>query len=116
MILILYIIFIVLVLVGLGWLKNKINQLTLTKDFKSVFKNSQIELPTLRIGSSYSWPTFDITFSTKEDLEFAESSGLVSQFKNKIRMRHSKDFNPDKAIYCTYIGHVPAWKIMLDKT
>src|SRR5688572_28400582 len=98
MILILYIIFIVLVLVGLGWLKNKITQLTLTKDFKSVFKNAQIELPTLRIGSSYSWPTFDITFSTKEDLEFAESSGLVSQFKNKIRMRYSKDFNPDKAI------------------
>lgn len=115
MILILYIAFIVLVLVGLGWLKQKISRLTLNKEFKSVFKNSQIQIPTLKIGSSYSWPTFDITFSTKEDLELAETSGLINQFKTRIRRRYTKDFDPDRAIYCTYVGHVPSWKAMFDE-
>lgn len=109
MILVVYIVLIILVLVGLGWLKHKINQWSLMRVFKSVFNDSRIQKSTLRIGSSYSWPTFDITFSTREDLEFAETSGLIKQFKNKIRTRYTKDFDPDRAIYCTYIGHVPSW-------
>jgi hypothetical protein len=115
MILILYIVFIILVLVGVGWLKQKISQRSLTKVFRSVFKDSQIQLPTLKIASSYSWPTFDITFLTKEDLEFAETSGLIKQFKNRIRSRYTKDFDPDRAINCTYVGHVPSWKAMFDE-
>jgi hypothetical protein len=115
MILIVYIVFIILVLIGFGWLKHKINQWSLTRIFKSVFKDSKIQKPTLKIGSSYSWPTFDITFSTKEDLEFAETSGLIKQFKNKIRTRYSKDFEPDRAIYCTYAGHVPSWHLLTQK-
>lgn len=114
MILIVYIVFIILVLIGLGWLKHKIRQWSLTRVFKNVFRGSQIRQPTLKIGSSYSWPTFDITFSTKEDLDFAETSGLIEKFKNKIRTRYAKDFDPDRAIYCTYIGHVPSWKTFVD--
>jgi hypothetical protein len=109
MILIVYIAFIILVLVGLGWLKHKISQWNLTKVFNGVFRGSQVRQPTLKIGSSYSWPTFDITFLTKEDLELAKSSGLIDQFKNRIRSRYTKDFDPDRAIYCTYVGHVPSW-------
>jgi hypothetical protein len=116
MILIVYIVFIILVLVGLGWLKHKINQWNLTNVFNGVFKDSQIQNPTLKIGTSYSWPTFDITFSTREDLEFAEKSGLIEKFKNKIRTRYTKDFDPDRAIYCTYVGHVPPWKTSVDKS
>lgn len=114
MILFVYIVFIILVLVGLGWLKHKISQWSLTRVFKGVFNDSPIQKPTLRIGSSYSWPTFDITFSTKEDLEFAETSGLIKQFKNKIRTRYTKDFDPDRAIYYTYVGHVPSWTTFVD--
>lgn len=109
MILVVYIVFIILVLVGLGWLKHRINQWSLTRVFKSVFNDSKIQRPTLKIGSSYSWPTFDIVFSTREDLEFAETSGLIEQFKNKIKARYTKDFDPDRAIYCTYVGHIPTW-------
>jgi hypothetical protein len=109
MILIVYIVFIIMVLVGLGWLKHKITQLSLTKSFNGIFKDSRIQRPTLKLGSSYSWPTFDITFSSKEDLEFAESNGLIEQFKNKIKTRYTKDFDPDRAIYCSYVGHIPTW-------
>ena len=115
MILILYIVFIILVLAGVGWLKQKISQRRLTKVFMTVFKDAQIKLPTLKIGSSYSWPTFDITFSAKEDLEFAETSGLIRQFKDRIASRYSKDFDSDRAIYCTYVEHVPSWKVMFDE-
>ena len=104
-----------MVLVGLGWLKHKISQWSLTKIFNGIFKDSRIQKPTLKLGSSYSWPTFDITFSTREDLEFAEKSGLIEKFKNKIKTRYTKDFDPDRAIYCTYVGHVPAWKNFVDK-
>lgn len=110
MILIVYIAFIILVLVGLGWLRHKINQWNLTNIFNGVFKDSQIQKPTLKIGTSYSWPTFDITFATREDLELADKSGLIEKFKSKIRTRYTKDFDPDRAIYCRYIGHVPSWK------
>jgi len=112
MILVLDIVFIIGVMVGLLWLKQKRSQWRLTKEFEKVFKNSPIKLPTLKIGSSYSWPTFDITFSTKEDLEFAESRGLIQQFKNRITIYYDKEFDPDRAIYCTYIGHVQEWKVM----
>ena len=114
MILVLDIVFIIGVLIGLLWLKERISQWRLTKEFENVFKNTQIKLPTLKIGSSYSWPTFDITFSTKEDLEFAESRGLIQQFKNRIRTYYDKEFDPDRAIYCTYVGNVPAWKAMFN--
>jgi len=85
------------------------------KDFEDTFKNAKIKSPTLEIGTSYSWATFSITFWTKEDLEFAESNGLVEQFKKRIKGYYDKEFDPDRAVYCTYVGHVPAWKAMVDE-
>ena len=89
MILIIYIVIIIGVLAGLLWLKQKLNIWILTRDFEKVFKNSQIRLPKLKIGSSYSWPTFRITFSTKEDFEFAKTNGLIDLFKNKMRTKYT---------------------------
>jgi hypothetical protein len=112
MILFLYAIIILGILGGLLWLRQKINEWTIKKDFEKIFKKSQVKLPTLKIGTSYSWATFDITFSTKEDLEFAETTGLIRQFKNEIRSRYSKDFDVDRAIYCKYVGQIPVWQSM----
>jgi hypothetical protein len=115
MILILYIILLFGLWIGFQWLKNKRSKLRQTKDFEDTFKNAQIKSPTLEIGTSYSWPTFAITFSSKEDLEFAESNGLIEQFKKKLRRYYDQDFDPDRALHCTYVGHVPAWKGMFEE-
>jgi hypothetical protein len=48
-------------------------------------------------------------------LEFAETSGLIKQFKNRIRSRYTNDFDPDRAIYCTYVGHISSWKAIIDE-
>lgn len=114
MTLVVYIVLIIMVLVGFGWLKHKIWEWSLIWVFENVFNDSRIQTPILRITSSYSWPTFDITFLTRKDLEFAETSGLIRTFKNKIRARYPKDFDPDRAICCTYVGHEPSWTIFVD--
>lgn len=115
MILILYVILLFGLLIGFQWWKNKRIKLRQAKDFEDTFKNAKIKSPTLEIGTSYSWATFSITFWTKEDLEFAESNGLVEQFKKRIKGYYDKEFDPDRAVYCTYVGHVPAWKAMVDE-
>lgn len=110
MMLILYIVLPIGLWLGYHWLKNKRIKLKQTKDFEEIFRKSEIKLPALKIGTSYSWPTFSITFSTKEDMEFAEQNGLIDQFKKILKTYYDKEFDPSLAIYCTYSGHVPAWK------
>ncbi len=115
MILLVYIIFIVGVLVGLLWIKQKLNQRTITKDFERIFKDSQIKLPNLRLGTSYSWPTFDITFSTKDEMELAQTTGLIDKFKEKLKPKYSKDFDADRAVYCSFVGHIPTWTTIINE-
>ena len=115
MIFILYIVLLVGLWIGFQWLKNKRIQSRQLKDFEEVFRIAQIELPTLKFGTSYSWPTFEITFSKKEDLNFAEQNGHLELFKNQIKKYYNKEFNPDQAVYFTYVGHVPTWKAMLNR-
>lgn len=110
---ILYIIVLLALWIGFQWWKNKRTRSRQAQDFEDTFNNAQIKSPTLEIGTSYSWATFFITFSTKEDLEFAESNGLVEQFKKRIKGYYGKEFDPDRAVYCTYVGHVPARKAMV---
>lgn len=115
MIVILYIILLFGLWIVFQWWKNKQIKLRQTRDFEDTFKNAKIKSPTLEIGTSYSWGTFSITFSTKEDLEFAESNGLIEQFKKRIKGYYDKEFDPDRALYCTYVGHIPPWKEMVDE-
>jgi hypothetical protein len=114
MILVVYIVFIILALAGLGWLKQVLRQANLYRILKRLFKRSHIRPPTMKMGSSYSWPTFHITFSTKEDLELAEVNGLINQFKERLKSRYGGDFDPDMAVYCKYVGQVPEWKEIID--
>lgn len=115
MILIVYIVFIIGVMAGLFWLKQKMNERSVMRVFHEVFKDSHMKSPALKLGTSYSWPIFGVTFSTKEDLEFAEKSGLIQEFKNKVSARYPKKFDPDRAIYCTYVGHVPKWTTVFEE-
>jgi hypothetical protein len=103
MILILYIVLTIGLLIGLQWLRHKWTQFRQTRDLENTFRNSSIRLPTIEFGSNHR-TTCSITFSTKADLELAESSGLIDQFKRRIRTYYGNEFDPDSDVYFTYIG------------
>ena len=116
MILILYLALIIAVLIAFRWLTGDRTKSKQTKDFEGIFRSPHINLPTLKFGSSYAWPTFTITFRTKEDCEFALTSGLLEGFKEKLKTYYDKDFDPDRAVFYTYVGDMTPWKhITVDK-
>jgi hypothetical protein len=114
MMFILYIVLLIGFSIGLQLVKHKRIQSRQVKDLEETFKNSQIKSPSLKIDTSYGWTTFSITFSSKEDMDFAESRGLIGQFKKRIEKYYDKKFDPDRAVFCTYIGYVPYRKIILN--
>ena len=74
------------------------------KEFLLIFKNQNISLPTLKFGSSYSWPTFTVTFANQVDYEFAEKHKMFDLFDSKIESFYDSDFKADMAIYYKYPG------------
>ncbi|WP_400191024.1 hypothetical protein [Hymenobacter sp. B81] len=55
------------------------------QDFLNVFSNKPIALPALRFGAAYGWPTFEVTFTTNEDFEFAQRNKLLHAFEARIQ-------------------------------
>lgn len=83
-------------------LRRKYTQLKQRKEFQLLFKKHSIALPKLEFGSSYSWPTFVVTFANKSDYDYAEETQLFIQFKEKIQSFYDQNFSADAAIYFTY--------------
>ncbi|NOS91902.1 MAG: hypothetical protein HOP30_08265 [Cyclobacteriaceae bacterium] len=102
MILILSFVVIVVLFLMYGWLRNNRIRNKQFKDFEDVFSQSGAKLPVLDFSSSYSWPTFTITFETKEDMELAEHNGQVDEFKKRMKSYYDSAFDPDRAIVSRY--------------
>ena len=69
--------------------------------------NNNISIPTIKMGTSYSYPTVEVIFNNNEDLENANLNGTCKSYEEKIQQIFSsiKDFDATRAINFTYIGH-----------
>ena len=99
-----YISLLIFVIIAIVYFRRNRTESRQYRDFLKVFQHTEISIPTLKLGSSYSWPTFSITFANKEDYEFAERNGLFDKFKNRIKSYYDSQFDPDRAVYFTYPG------------
>lgn len=105
-----YLAAIILVLWGLLILNKRIKLARYQRLTKKVFDGHEIGPPKLKLGSSYQWPTFDLTFKTKSDLAYANNHGLIKQFKEKVKQQFGKNFDPEMAVSAKYEGQ-PLWTI-----
>nr|WP_315132671.1 hypothetical protein [uncultured Flavobacterium sp.] len=74
------------------------------KDFLSVFENSNITMPELKFGWSYSWPTFTVMFANKADFEYAAENKMCELFNKKIEAFYDAEFDVEMAISYDYQG------------
>lgn len=78
--------------------------------FGAAFRDIDYPEPTLKTGSSYSYPTFTITFATEEDMKAAQADGCLGIFKQSISELYghcgseSNPFDAARAVWATYIG------------
>ena len=110
-----YISLLILVIISILYFRRNRTESRQYREFLNVFQNTDITIPTLKFGSSYSWPTFDITFATKEDYQFAERNGLFDDFKNRIKAYYDSKFDPERAVYFTYPGQKHVAKKSYDR-
>jgi len=96
------IVLIVVALFTYTYFKRKYIQARQKAVFKKIFSNRESQLPTLHFGSSYGWPTFEVTFQNKNDLDFAIKNKLTDDFKTCIKSYYSSKFDADAAIYFTH--------------
>jgi len=69
-------------------------------------RDINIALPTIKMGASYGYPTVEVLFNNKEDMESAQMNGNCKLFEEKIQQIFSsiKGFDASRAINYTYIG------------
>lgn len=74
--------------------------------FLESFTDREFVLPKLKTGYSYGYPTFQLVFSSKDQLILAEKNGLTKIFESKIQKIHEDidDFDAEKAIDFTWEG------------
>ena len=59
------------------------------------------KIPSLNVSGSYGYPSFEVLFSTKQDLEMARESNLLKSFSTQIEnliKEHIPDFNSEMGI------------------
>jgi hypothetical protein len=100
----LFILVSILSVLGYFWFQKKRLRYKQYKEFLNVFRNEQINLPTLKFGFVYAWPTFEVTFLNKDDYEFAKQNRLLDNFKIRIKKFYDAEFNPDMAVHYKYLG------------
>jgi hypothetical protein len=100
---ILIISFIVIRLTYNYWRKRK-NENEQYAELLLVFKDNNIALPEIKLGSSYGWTTYVVTFANKSDYEYAEQNKLFELFDKKVESFHGSDFKADMAVYYKYPG------------
>jgi hypothetical protein len=106
--------FIVLTLLAFKY-RNLGTDLKQKRELKTIFHDSAIKIPKIEIGSSYSWTTYTVVFSTRDDYDLAEKNGLFDNFKRRIGQFNKPQkigdtvvpFNPEQAVYFMYAGQRP---------
>lgn len=102
LVLLIYFVGFLLAMFAFGWIKHKINSTLLNREFFGVFKIDDIQTPILKLGSSYSWPTFNITFLSQKEFVYATEHGLIETYKEKLKKRYGSGFDTDLAVYVKY--------------
>ena len=100
---ILIISFIILRLIYNYWRKRK-NDNEQQNELLLVFQDNNIALPEIKLGSSYGWTTYVVTFASKSDYDYAEQNKLFTLFDRKVESFHDSDFKADMAVYYKYPG------------
>lgn len=66
--------------------------------------------PTLKVSSSYSYPSFEVTFRSKEEL--AQAARQIAEFKGELNVlfrgygSREGGFDAELATFFTYPGHL----------
>jgi len=76
------------------------------EELLQVLKDKNIVLPEIKLGSSYGWTTYTVTFASKSDYEYAEQNMLFQLFDKKVESFHGADFKADMAVYYKYPGKI----------
>ncbi|MEQ8245107.1 hypothetical protein [Fulvivirga sp.] len=99
-----YIAVIILVLWGLLFIRWRIKLASYNLLTRKVFGGHGIKTPALKLGGSYGWTTFDLTFKTKKELDYANNHGLINLFKEKVKKRNGQGFDAELAVSAMYEG------------
>ena len=108
----------ILVSIFLAWVAyrlilNRIESNRQRSAFNLIFKKFENTKPNLVIGTSYGYPSFEVIFKTKEDMDKAQREGFIEQFIVKIQElcqlpsdtgKEKRSFDATRAIYTTYEG------------
>ena len=95
--------FVILRLIYNYWRHRKNNK-EQYEELLQVFKDKNIVLPDIKLGSSYGWTTYTVTFANKNDYEYAEQIKLFELFDKKAESFHGADFKADMAVSYKYPG------------
>jgi hypothetical protein len=72
--------------------------------FMEIFRTSTFRQPSFERGSCYGWPTFYVSFSTKEDYDHAERQGHCELFRSRIAALQRPGFDAEIAFDFGYPG------------
>jgi hypothetical protein len=78
--------------------------------FDQAFASFQRAKPELKMERHYGFPSFTVTFQSEQDMQAAENTGHLNNFKLAIqelcahRGWKANPFNVDRAVYATYVG------------
>jgi hypothetical protein len=99
-------------LLGVGWvigdIRSKRRHGRVQDAFNTAFALSGRPFPHLEVGSSYGYPTFKLTFTSKAERTNAQDAGCIDAFKHAVQLIYlhygSKEnpFDADRAVWSTY--------------
>ena len=79
----------------------------------AAFASSPFPLPRLKVGGSYGFRSFKLTFPSEVELTHAQESGYTAAFKEAIQSLYMhvgskhNPFDADRAVWATYEGWEP---------
>ena len=94
--------FFVLLVFLFAVIRWRIESLKAKKILSHVFRGQDLPLPHLLLGTSYSWPTFKITFDSSETFRRAHERGLLTNFEQQLRQLYGTEFDPSRAVTYLY--------------
>ena len=74
------------------------------EELLQIFKDKNIVLPDIKLGSSYGWTTYVVTFANKRDYEYAEQNKLFEMFDKKVESIERSGFEADQGVAYNYPG------------
>ena len=68
------------------------------KRVAEIFKNYNLQNPQFIIGRSYSWPTFEVVFSSQEEYNDMKNRGVFELIQSTLGSFYNAKFDPTIAI------------------